>query len=433
MLDPLGRCWWCRDRAERCCSDCRATGTVLSYIDGERVCRRCILRRHLDQLIAPDQPGALHGLREVILAAEPLTTRRWLDRSRDLLDGLNQGSIRLDHATLDSLPHRHSVEHLRALLITTGLLPADEIGPLRRLESGIPVLLTDLSDPHAQVVTRWIRWKVLPSLRQLHERGTELPQPVANRRREINEVATFLAGLQSRGKTLEHADQVDLDTWFRQPGAVRQQVRPFLAWAQRHKQVPAHLALPPTRARSAADPVDSEGRWKIAQRLLSDETLDPVDRVAGTLLVLYAQTLTRIVELTLGDVIHDHGAVLLRLGPDPLELPAPIAAQVLKLPHRRWDSTVEHLPTQWLFPGGHAGQHLAPTNLGARMRAIGISPRQMRRAAADQLAREVPPAMLASVLGRNIATVSTWTTQSGGQWANYAADRPPQRAFMPFE
>lgn len=49
----------------------------------------------------------------------------------------------------------------------------------------------------------------------------------------------------------------------------------------------------------------------------------------------------------------------------------------------------------------------------------------MRLAAAEQLSRDVPPAMLAGILGLRIATVAQHVSRSGGNWANYAATRQP--------
>ena len=76
-----------------------------------------------------------------------------------------------------------------------------------------------------------------------------------------------------------------------------------------------------------------------------------------------------------------------------------------------------------LFAGSRAGTHINPTNLGQRLRRIGIQPRPMRLAAAEQLSREVPPAMLSGVLGLRTATIVKQTDQSGGNWASYAASR----------
>ena len=60
----------------------------------------------------------------------------------------------------------------------------------------------------------------------------------------------------------------------------------------------------------------------------------------------------------------------------------------------------------------------------------------MRLAATDQLCREIPPALLAGVLGLNTATVAHATVRTSGHWARYPADRQPAGstpAFTDFE
>ncbi len=363
----------------------------------------------------------MQPLRTAILRADPLTTGRWLDRAGGLLSGLHDGHIPLDHAALDTLPQRKAVDYLRALLISSGVLPPDPGGGLRRLEREIPDLLAELTDTHRQIEVRWIRWAVLPRLRKLSDHGTDLTVAVRNDRRKIAEVAEFLTVLQCDGKTLDGADQSHIDTWFAGPGARRWLVRPFLVWAHRNRCVPAQLTWPKSYKGTPTTPLDSEARWRIAQRLITDDSLDPADRIAGALVVFYAQPLARISTLTTADVDAAGDVVHLRLGPDPLELPEPFATIIQRLPVQRRDSTAQQLPSPWLFASSnHAGRHLTIGTLGNRLRAIGIEPRRVRLAAADQLTREVPPAMLAGVLGLNPASVARATTLSSGEWAPYA-------------
>lgn len=96
------------------------------------------------------------------------------------------------------------------------------------------------------------------------------------------------------------------------------------------------------------------------------------------------------------------------------------------LPLKRRAGSADVLPNPWLFPGGHAGAHLSPVSLGNRLRRIGIQPRSMRLAAIDQLAREVPRAMLAGVLGIPVTAAARATGLAGGDWADYAAMSSPQ-------
>ena len=270
--------------------------------------------------------------------------------------------------------------------------------------------------------------EVLPRLRRRAEQGGELDLPVRNDGRKIEQSVAFLVMLQGRGRDISGCTQHDIDSWFAGPGAIRRVVRPFLDWARRQHHVLARLSLPPSHKGKRTVPTDAEERWRIAHELLRDDDLDPVDRVAGALVVLYAQPLARIVTLTVADVIVDGRSVQLRLGPDPLDLPEPLGSLAQALPHKRRESAAQQLPNPWLFPGNHAGQHLHTAALGNRLRRIGIEPRRLRLAAADQLCREVPPAMLAGVLGLHTSTVVRATAEAGGNWANYAADRPVRPA-----
>ena len=146
--------------------------------------------------------------------------------------------------------------------------------------------------------------------------------------------------------------------------------------------------------------------------------------------------MTRIVTLTTADVVLGSDHVQLPLGPDPLDIAEPFAALLRALPRRRRDSTADQITTPWLFPGSHAGRHLGIAALGQRLRRIGIEPRRMRLAATDQLCREIPPALLAGVLGLRTATVAHATVRTSGHWARYPADRQPAGstpAFTDFE
>lgn len=387
------------------------------------MCDPCALRRHLDRVLPAEASGALQPLREVILRAEPLTTRRWLDRAHDLLVDLRDARVPLDHAALDALPRRKAVEHLRALLIATGILPPDPARLVRRLEADMPDLLRELDRDHQQLAARWIRWAVLPRLRRMAEQERDLAVPANNARRKIEQVAAFLTQLQRVDRSLSRCTQHDLDDWFAGPGAIRWVMRPFLSWARRNRHLAPGLTIPRSYKGKPVAPADAEHRWQIARRLITDDTLDVVDRVAGALVVLYAQPIARIVTLTTADVLVTDTAVSLKLGADALELPEPFASLVRQLPHKRRESTADQLPNRWLFAGSHADQHLRTTSLTKRLNDIGIQPRRMRLAAADQLAREIPPAMLAGVLGLRAPSVARLTAQTKGQWANYAATR----------
>ena len=419
LLDHAVTCGRCRAKRRNRCFDCGRSG--LSPNRTTKICGPCALRRHLDTIIPAEPVGALAEMRPAILAADPVTTTRWLNRTRALLVDLNEGRVPLDHAVLDDLPRPKSVEHLRALLIAVGILPPDPLGPVRRLEAAVGDMVSVLPDPNDKIVTRWLRWKVIPRLRRGYENGLDLLAAVRTAKRQIRQVVTFLDVLGQRplGELAQH----EIDDWFAGPGAMRWDVRAFLAWAQQPRDLPARLDPPPSRQEPRASPTDAEERWIMAKQLLTDESHDPVDRVAGLLVCLYAQPLSRIVTLTTDDVLVTDTRVQLRLGEEPLHLPEPLAALVQQLPIRRRAGTVETLPTTWLFAGFKAGAHLHATVLGARLRAIGVEPRRMRVAPPEQPARELAPAVLADVLGLPVAAAVRANRRTAGQWAPYAGRR----------
>lgn len=422
LLDQRLHCLWCRDKDFKRCADCHEVGAALVSFEDDRVCHRCGLRRHLDQIIPTEPAGALHRLRENILIAEPLTTRRWLVRTGDLLKDLDTGRLPLTHETLDRLPKRKAAEHLRALLTSADILGPDPGRALRHLENALPDHLSVLTPENRKIVDRWINWTVLPPLRAVPD-PQKLSTAVNNARRKIEQTAEFLRTLQRAERTLGQCSQYDIDAWFAGPGAARRTATPFLKWAQHQRELSRELTLRTHYTPTPETPADSEERWQVAQRLVHDDTLDPVDRIAGALVVLYAQPLIRIVSLTTDDVIVTDTNVQLKLGTDALELPEPFASEIQRLPHRRRASTAEQLPTRWLFTGSHADKPLSAASLGNRLRTIGIQPRRFRIAAAEQLTRDIPPAMLVGILGLPITAINRHTARTQGQWAHYAADR----------
>ena len=180
--------------------------------------------------------------------------------------------------------------------------------------------------------------------------------------------------------------------------------------------------------------LDGEDRWDIARRLLHDDALRPEDRLAGLLVLLYAQGVTTISRMTASQVqASADGTVRLQVGRVPVQLPEPAASIALTVAaNRKGHATIGAArPSPWLFPGGQPGQPISGARLTKRLDALGISPRQARSTALFQLAAEVPAAILARTLGVSTSVAVTWQRLSAGDWAAYAADvsrRPPQQS-----
>ena len=65
-------------------------------------------------------------------------------------------------------------------------------------------------------------------------------------------------------------------------------------------------------------------------RLLTDEEIPLLTRVAVVIVLLYAQPVTRILQLTINDVIQETDGIALRFGDPPSPVPEPFAALLLR-------------------------------------------------------------------------------------------------------
>ena len=120
--------------------------------------------------------------------------------------------------------------------------------------------------------------------------------------------------------------------------------------------------------------IDTETRWQQARWLLHDDSLKPEDRLAGLLVLLYAQRTTTISRLTLSHVQAADGQVLIRLGREPVVLPGPSTCSRPQVAATRRGHAAlgDDGTSAWLFPGGRPGQPISAYRLGERLSEIGI-------------------------------------------------------------
>ncbi len=417
---PTVRCSVCGVEAM-----CRRSGGT-----GSPVCLRCTAMTRIDELLAgPDGhiASVFDGLRAAFAAAsQPRSLHTWLDRSPGaaLLAQLADGSLGLDHASLDQLDQTASVHHLRQLLVACSALPERD-PQIALVERAIDRHGRSLSTSSRRVFQTYATWQHLARLRRRYPDGDTPPLATSGVQTRLAETARFLVHLDRSGIALSGLTQANIDRWIANRASARRHIRGFIIYTDRHGHTPPGLEVAVHDTPSTTTPLESDRRWVLARRLLHDDTLDPADRVVGTLVLLYAQPVARIARLTLNDV-HDHGDHLtITFGKDHLELPDPLAGLLRQLPWRRQtgpSGTVADAD-RWLFPGRQAGQHLHPSHLSRRLTALGIQARAARHAALLQLAREVPAAVLADTLGINVTTATRWAARSGATWSNYAATR----------
>ncbi len=392
-------------------------------------CPRCRLDRRLKELLSgPDGtiPATLQPLGEALASTEPPgTALRWLTRpivSAYLAD-VTAGRRQLTHGELDALAQSPTLAHLRSVLVATGTLPSrDE--HMARLERLLADLLVAREDPgERQLLQRYALWHLLPRLRRRNNAKFVTYEQLAVVRQQVLSAISFLDWLSGEHLTLATCGQGDLDRWLARSGAVNHH-HPghFIRWAARQRLT--RLSFPATRWQGPTGALDHEARWEAARRLLRDDNLHTEDRVAGLLVLLYAQKTTAISQLTTDQLDTDDGIVRLRLGKTPIVLPDELADLVLKLTtdHRGHATTGADSHSPWLFPGGQPGRPISAEQLRQRLKALGIQPRQARNTALFQLATDLPAALLARLLGIDISAAVAWQRISSGDWMTYAAD-----------
>ncbi len=306
----------------------------------------------------------------------------------------------------------------------TGTLPPrDE--RLVALEKWITETVQAHTDPgERRILHGYAVWHHLRRLRRrIGDQHTTQLQDM-NVRCHVTAADNFLTWLAAEGLTLGTCTQADLERWMTDPAfTYRDETGHFVRWSVQHRH--AHgLTYGTIRWTGPQGTIDSEKRWADARRLLNDDTLPTADRVAGLLLILYAQKIATISQLTVDDVDITGGTAAISFGTSPVILPIPLAALVHELVATRRGKAKIGTPDDvpWLFPGGQPGRPLSDSQIALRLHKIGIRPQQDRSTALFTLAAELPAAILARMLGVHIQVAVQWQKASGGDWAAYAAD-----------
>lgn len=445
-------CYLCQCRADRCTS-CGEIRPLCSGTLDEPLCERCTepafrsdcpacggrprqggcpacrLDRRLKELLGgPDGTicVALQPLHDALATSDqPGTALRWLTRRivSTYLAEVASGRRQLSHEELDALTPSPTLDHLRSVLVATGVLASrDEY--MARLERLLDGLFAARDDPaERQLLKRYALWHLLPRLRRRNNGKLVTYEQLNALRQRVLAAISLLDWLAGEGLTLATCRQGDLDRWLGGHGIVNHH-HPgnFVRWAA--KEGACNLTFPSTRWQGPTGALDNQARWAAARRLLDDATIEVSDRVAGLFVLLYAQKATTVSRLTTNQIESADGVVRLRLGRAPIVLPDQLAALVSQLvaDHRGHAVVGADGSSPWLFPGGRPGRPISAEHLRQRLKALGIQPRQARNAALFQLATELPAAVLARLLGIDITAAVAWQRLSSGDWMAYAAD-----------
>ncbi|MEV5753162.1 hypothetical protein AB0L00_35545 [Actinoallomurus sp. NPDC052308] len=336
----------------------------------------------------------------------------WIRQSwvQELLADLATGRIPLTHEALHALPNWRTVAYLRDLLMASGVLPALD-KQLLHYETWLTRRLVELDGhPHQQTLRRFATWHVLPRLR---DRARQRPL-TPNVRRFAGEQFTaarkFLTWLDERDFTLATCTQADLDAWNATHGEHHRRVlRAFLLWAMNNRRMP-RLTLPVQQA-PKGERLSQHRRLELIRRAATDVQIPLPTRVAACLMLLYAQPVSRLLRLTINDVLRQDDGIFLRLGDPPTPVPEPFATLLAELiDHRPNMNTATNPHTRWLFPSRRAAQPLNTGTMLQRLRDHGFPTQTARTSALRQLVLQAPTPVIAESLGFHHQTTTRVAT-----------------------
>lgn len=416
------------------CADC--AGVPVHHVCGEcgrqdklyerGRCERCSLAVRTSRLLAGPHEQVPQFLEPVYAAitatASPRTALNWLrdGAGAKVLAELATGQIDCSHAALDGHPHRQAADYLRHVLVANDVLDSRDEA-LVSLERSITDTLRGVTrDSDRRLVQAYATWSVLRRQRRCAGRSAAPRTYTAQARANIAGAVAFVNWLAEADTALSQVSQGDVDTWLTGPPA-RHRAHDFLSWAVGAGH--AHSLSVPVPGPNPGPAITDQERHQHLARLLHDDDLDLTDRVAGALLLLYGQPLSRITAITTDQVSTRHEQTYLRLGREDINVPEPLAALVLTLtraPHRYLGVGSPTL-SNWLFPGMQPGRPLTSARLGERLRALGIRAQPGRRSAMHHLAAQLPAAVIAELLNLAPSTAVRWVRDAGGDWSRYAA------------
>ncbi|MEU7449740.1 hypothetical protein CH313_28750 [Streptomyces sp. TSRI0384-2] len=392
-------------------------------------CPRCTLKRRLDELLTNDSGAMspkLRALRDVLASTERVATAmRWLSGGivSTILSDLGSGRRPLTHEALDELPEGKVVEHIRSVLVAADALPHRN-EQMVRLERHVKDLVTSHTTVEGRkILHRYATWHLLRRLRR-RSRGKDITHTqLVVVRQHLRAAVYLLDWLEDQNLTLAVCRQSDLERWLTSDDVRhRREAGHFVRWAL-SQRIARDLSFPAVKWNGPSQAMDDEARWATARRLLHDDTLKPEDRLAGLLLLLYAQWPAAISRLTVDHIEQTDGAVRIHLGDVPVDLPEPVAGLALQqVAVRRSHAVLARTDSPWLFPGGQPGRPISVWAMGERLRKLGIRLAETRSTALFQLATELPAAVLARTLGIDITVAVKWQRAAAGDWGAYAAE-----------
>ncbi|MGP3921462.1 hypothetical protein [Nonomuraea sp. 10N515B] len=426
--DGTGLCGPCAGHdVDYTCRQCGRSGNPY----GHGRCAYCVLADKVNDLLAgPDGtiPAQLQPLADGLTSTHtPFKAIQWVHEhpNAQLLTALVTEGRPISHDLLDELPPSAALQHLRQMMVQTGVLP-ERHEDLERVPAWLEHHLADKPVEHANLVRPFLHWHLL---RRARTRASKRAYPTTvgrDLRRRIQVALDLLAWIDTQGTSLAKLRQDDLDRWLDEETTQRRnRVRYFLGWTA-DRGLSRRLSIPSIPRQEPADLLDDDERWQLLHRCLTDETLPIEARAAGALTLLFALQAQRIRHLTADQLTEKGDDTYLMAGRHPILLPPRLGALLCDLVSRPpTPLMIRHGPNtpRWLFPGRVPGQPIDGHSLTNLLNRHGISARPARNGALAALAADLPAAILADLLGLHVNTAVRWVTFVRRDWGDYLALR----------
>lgn len=424
------------DERNPICRTCAGITTRLECVDCGReaerfragACVRCVVRGELTELLRPESDLRLHRLVDTLGSVsrpESIYTYMRGARARALLTAIGNRELALTQGAFDQLTPGPAVEHLRALLVHHRMLPErGTVEELHRFEQWIVERLAALPDDGTRDrIERFATWH---HLRRVRERAREPEVNIETvthaAKQEITEAGKFLLWLRAEYRfSAAQLRQEHIDDYLSGGTSTRKHIRNFVRWLNRedHRSGKAgRLDVPFRQAHSEPMLRQSERITLVRNCLDWDQVMLPT-RIAGLLLLLWAQPLNKIVMLKQEHVTVRADGMTLTLGQHPTAVPEAVADLFWRHLESPGNPRTVNTGTSWLFPSTQAGRHLHPGTLSERLKVLGIDAQRARNATLRDLTHDVDARTLMDLLGYSKPVVARYAARASAPMSDY--------------
>ncbi|MEU7222357.1 XRE family transcriptional regulator [Streptomyces chrestomyceticus] len=412
------------DGLEYRCRRCDSPGEP--YSGG--LCTRCVVNDRVHDLLGDEAgtiPEHLKPLADALIGARhPSSVKYWIDwrPSAKLLAQLVEEQAELTHEHLDTLPRSQAINHIREVLVTTGVLPRRQEA-FAQLQLWVKETLGKLPPHHQRIISPFAEWSIVRDARRRADRGRYTQGAATADRQDIRIATEFLTWLDDQNLKLSTVAQDDLDRWVTAHPTRRRGLHSFVRWTvARRLTGKLDLAHEPNSLPSQF--IAEDEHLDQLKRCLNDDSIPLPARIAGALTRLYGLSTTRIVALTADRFHRDKDDAYLTIDRHPVLLPPKLARLIERQISGPGIRSVFHQAadeTRFLLPGRTASKPQDAVALRLIMRKHGLPTLSARNTAMIEVVSDIPPIVASDLFGLNPSTTHRWAQFAQNSWAEYLA------------